>query len=75
MGGGVRPPEHRRGAGRPVAGVGEKRDGQGVLRHALDSANRYAILYQIGDAKWPETQAQRIEKYVAMLGEKRKPYA
>jgi uncharacterized protein YdeI (YjbR/CyaY-like superfamily) len=34
----------------------------------LDSRNRYAILYRVQDAKKPETRAQRIEKYVAMLG-------
>jgi uncharacterized protein YdeI (YjbR/CyaY-like superfamily) len=33
----------------------------------LDSANRYAILYRIQDAKRPETRARRIEKFVAML--------
>jgi uncharacterized protein YdeI (YjbR/CyaY-like superfamily) len=33
----------------------------------LDRRNRYAILYRIHDAKKPETRAQRIEKYVAML--------
>jgi uncharacterized protein YdeI (YjbR/CyaY-like superfamily) len=33
----------------------------------LDSRNRYAILYRVHDAKKPETRAQRIEKYVAML--------
>jgi uncharacterized protein YdeI (YjbR/CyaY-like superfamily) len=38
----------------------------------LDGANRYAILYRIGDAKKPETRARRIEKFVGMLarGEK-----
>ena len=40
----------------------------------LDSANRYAILYRIQDAKRPETRARRIEKYVAMLAEGRKIY-
>ena len=40
----------------------------------LDGANRYAILYQIQDAKRPETRARRIEKYVAMLGEQKKLY-
>ena len=40
----------------------------------LDSANRYAILYQIQDAKKPETRARRIEKYVTMLSERRKLY-
>jgi uncharacterized protein YdeI (YjbR/CyaY-like superfamily) len=38
----------------------------------LDSANRYAILYRIGEAKKPETRARRIETYVAMLGEGKK---
>ncbi len=33
----------------------------------LDSANRYAILYRIQDAKKPETRARRIESFVAML--------
>jgi uncharacterized protein YdeI (YjbR/CyaY-like superfamily) len=40
----------------------------------LDARNRYAILYQIGDAKRPETRARRIEKYVAMLNEGKKIY-
>jgi uncharacterized protein YdeI (YjbR/CyaY-like superfamily) len=42
---------------------------------ALDSANRYAVLYRVQDAKKPETRARRIEKYVAMLsaGEKLRP--
>jgi uncharacterized protein YdeI (YjbR/CyaY-like superfamily) len=38
----------------------------------LDSANRYAILYRVQDAKKPETRARRIEKYIAMLREHRK---
>jgi uncharacterized protein YdeI (YjbR/CyaY-like superfamily) len=33
----------------------------------LDSANRYAILYRIEEAKRPLTRARRIERYVAML--------
>jgi uncharacterized protein YdeI (YjbR/CyaY-like superfamily) len=38
----------------------------------LDSANRYAVLYRVQDAKKPETRARRIEKLVGMLerGEK-----
>ncbi len=40
----------------------------------LDRRNRYAILYQIQDAKRPETRARRIAKYVAMLAEQKKPY-
>ena len=41
----------------------------------LDSQNRYAVLYRVGDAKRPETRARRIEKFVAMLarGEKLHP--
>jgi uncharacterized protein YdeI (YjbR/CyaY-like superfamily) len=34
----------------------------------LDSRNRYAIMHRVQDAKKPETRAQRIEKYVTMLG-------
>lgn len=33
---------------------------------ALDSANRYAILYRVHDAKKPETRAARIAKFTAM---------
>jgi uncharacterized protein YdeI (YjbR/CyaY-like superfamily) len=33
----------------------------------LTGANRYAVLYRIGDAKTPATRAARIEKFVAML--------
>ena len=40
----------------------------------LDSRNRYAILYQVQDAKKPETRARRIEKYIKMLNEHRKLY-
>jgi uncharacterized protein YdeI (YjbR/CyaY-like superfamily) len=41
----------------------------------LDSANRYAVLYRVQDAKKPETRARRIEKLVGMLnrGEKVHP--
>lgn len=41
---------------------------------SLNSANRYAILYRIHDAKKPETRARRIEKFVAMLEEGKKLY-
>jgi uncharacterized protein YdeI (YjbR/CyaY-like superfamily) len=37
------------------------------LFDALDSANRYAILYRIHEAKRPETRAARIETFVEML--------
>lgn len=33
----------------------------------LTSANRYAILYRVQEAKKPETRAARIAKFVAML--------
>jgi uncharacterized protein YdeI (YjbR/CyaY-like superfamily) len=38
----------------------------------LDSANRYAILYRLGEAKKPETRERRLRKFVGMLerGEK-----
>lgn len=41
----------------------------------LDSANRYAVLYRVQDAKRPDTRARRIETFVAMLarGEKLHP--
>lgn len=34
---------------------------------ALDSRNRYAVLYRVHTAKKPELRARRIETYVAML--------
>ncbi|GAA3091841.1 YdeI family protein [Streptomyces roseofulvus] len=40
----------------------------------LDRRNRFAILYQIQDAKRAETRARRIEKFVAMLAKGEKPY-
>lgn len=55
------------------------------LKHALDAnpgaaeffatlnkSNRFAIVYQLEDAKKPETRARRLERFVAMLerGEK-----
>ena len=38
----------------------------------LDSANRYAILYRVADAKRPETRARRIAGFVAMLADHKK---
>lgn len=40
---------------------------------SLNRSERYTILYQIQDAKRPETRVRRIEKFVAMLNERRKP--
>jgi uncharacterized protein YdeI (YjbR/CyaY-like superfamily) len=34
---------------------------------SLDSANRYAILYRLAEAKRPETRARRLETFVTML--------
>ena len=33
----------------------------------LNSQNRYAITYRLQDAKKPETRAQRLARFVAML--------
>ena len=33
----------------------------------LDRANRYAVLYRVGEAKRPETRAARIAKFITML--------
>jgi uncharacterized protein YdeI (YjbR/CyaY-like superfamily) len=33
----------------------------------LDRANRYAVIYRVGEAKRPETRAKRIAKFVEML--------
>jgi uncharacterized protein YdeI (YjbR/CyaY-like superfamily) len=41
---------------------------------ALNSSNRYAILYYVQDAKKPETRARRIAKFVAMLEAGEKPH-
>jgi uncharacterized protein YdeI (YjbR/CyaY-like superfamily) len=39
---------------------------------SLDSANRYAIIYRLEEAKKPETRVRRLRKFIAMLerGEK-----
>jgi uncharacterized protein YdeI (YjbR/CyaY-like superfamily) len=38
-----------------------------VFFERLKGANRYAIIYRIGEAKRPDTRVRRIERYVAML--------
>ncbi len=38
-----------------------------AMYETLTSANRYAILYRIGNAKKPETRSRRIDQYVEML--------
>jgi len=49
-----------------VAALAKSKAAQSFFE-ALDSTNRYAILYRIHSAKQPETRMARIEKYVAML--------
>ncbi|MGC9963604.1 MAG: YdeI/OmpD-associated family protein [Acidimicrobiales bacterium] len=38
-----------------------------AMFQTLTSANRYAILYRIGNAKKPETRSRRISQFVEML--------
>jgi uncharacterized protein YdeI (YjbR/CyaY-like superfamily) len=38
----------------------------------LNSANRYAVLYRVHEAKKPETRARRIEKFIGMLNRQEK---
>jgi uncharacterized protein YdeI (YjbR/CyaY-like superfamily) len=68
--------------GQRVAGVPEdlsqeleRHPQAGAFFKTLDRANRYAILYRVGEAKLPATRARRIKKFVAMLeaGEKLHP--
>jgi uncharacterized protein YdeI (YjbR/CyaY-like superfamily) len=40
----------------------------------LNKSNRYAIIYQLEDAKKPETRTRRLEKFVAMLNRGEKLY-
>ncbi len=54
-------PDDLRAALDAVPAAAEQWDG-------LDRRNRYAILYQVHDAKRPETRARRIAKFVDMLG-------
>jgi uncharacterized protein YdeI (YjbR/CyaY-like superfamily) len=44
-----------------------RNDGARAFFETLNSANRYAILYRVTTARRPETRAQRIATYVAML--------
>jgi uncharacterized protein YdeI (YjbR/CyaY-like superfamily) len=39
---------------------------------SLDSANRYAIVYRLNDAKKPETRERRLRKFVEMLERREK---
>jgi uncharacterized protein YdeI (YjbR/CyaY-like superfamily) len=44
-----------------------RNDGARAFFETLSGANRYAILYRVTTARRPETRAQRIATYVAML--------
>lgn len=46
----------------------------GAFFATLNSANRYAILYRVADAKRAKTRARRIDTFVAMLAEHKKLY-
>lgn len=50
----------------------DARPAAGKFFAALDSTNRYAIVYRLGEAKRPETRERRLKKFVEMLerGEK-----
>jgi uncharacterized protein YdeI (YjbR/CyaY-like superfamily) len=50
----------------------DRNEAAGEFFATLDSANRYAILYRLQEAKKPETREKRLRKFVAMLerGEK-----
>ena len=50
-----------------------KRSKTEAFFEALNKNNRYAVLYQIEEAKKPETRARRIERFVKMFQEGRKP--
>ena len=52
----------------------DKNPGAATFLAALDSRNRYAVLYRIQDAKRPETRARRIAQFVAMLNRQEKLY-
>jgi uncharacterized protein YdeI (YjbR/CyaY-like superfamily) len=50
----------------------DESEAAGAFFATLDSANRYAILYRLEEAKQPETRERRLRKFVGMLerGEK-----
>jgi uncharacterized protein YdeI (YjbR/CyaY-like superfamily) len=50
-------------------------DANGAAREffeGLDSANRYAVIYRLNDAKRAETRERRLRKFVAMLERREK---
>lgn len=47
----------------------EQNDQAREFFESLSSANRYAILYRLHDAKKPETRARRLAQFITMLNE------
>jgi uncharacterized protein YdeI (YjbR/CyaY-like superfamily) len=68
-------PQSRATVPEDLAAELERRPVAAAFFATLNSVNRYAILYRIGDAKRPETRAKRIRRFVEMLenGEKLHP--
>jgi uncharacterized protein YdeI (YjbR/CyaY-like superfamily) len=45
----------------------ERNQAAGAFFDTLDSANRYAIIYRLQEAKRPETREKRLRTFIAML--------
>ena len=71
LGGRLRGRPHRQGPRRPPAALDASPKAAASFAD-LDGANRYAIIWRLGDAKKPETRTRRLAKFIAMLerGEK-----
>src|SRR3954464_4664600 len=54
------------GAGRPAAALDAEPPAAAFFA-TLRSANRYAVIYRVNDAKTAKTRAERIAKFVTML--------
>ena len=72
LGRGLRGTAHRHGARRPATRARSATRSRREFFATLDSANRYAILYRLEEAKKSETRERRLRKFVGMLerGEK-----
>ena len=66
MGRRLRRAGQHRGAGGSVAALGANPRARAMFE-TLTGANRYAILYRVGNAKKPETRSRRIDQFVEML--------
>ncbi|GAA0307570.1 YdeI/OmpD-associated family protein [Sphingomonas oligophenolica] len=58
-----------------LAAALETEPGARAFFDSLDSANRYAILYRVHEAKKPETRAARIAKFTGMCARGEKVHA